>query len=171
MRAAPFCLHRWAELKAQPGRHMSCPGLCSELQTAYSAIPEFVALVGYPLPEKCEQASQKGLWMASFSDSSANPYVAFAAAYDRDGGFYLWLLGVRPDARGAGLSRDLVNCFLSEGKRRGHTKFTALVHSGAPGMAHVLEAAGFTVRGGALKTAEVRGVVSVRTYSRYELRL
>ena len=74
------------------------------LQRAYDLIPEFAGRTDYSLRRAYDLALEHGLWVCTLADSAP---AAFAAAYERQGSFYLWLLGVRPDLRRKGLASTL----------------------------------------------------------------
>jgi GNAT superfamily N-acetyltransferase len=111
------------------------------LRDAYNRIPEFVEQAGYDLQTHYQAVADRGFWLNEVLVGGVP--IAFSTAYERGGGFYLWLLGVAPPARRHGWALQLVNGFLAEGRRRGLTVFTAKTHSGTPGMVRVLESLGF----------------------------
>jgi ribosomal protein S18 acetylase RimI-like enzyme len=142
------------------------------LKAAHDAIPEFAERTDYDLLSKyaCALKQKDGLWACYLADSGPVPYVAFVAAYDRDGAFYLWLLGVRPDFRRNGLATSLFHCYLSEGARRGYTTFVTHTHSGSLGMVRLLETAGFSQASLGLDVVEVRGEARARERLVFTLR-
>ena len=111
------------------------------LETAYMAIPKFAKVNGYDLRARFERNVDRGYWYVE--RRSAGDLAGFAAAYERDGTFYLWLLGVAPPSRRKGVAASLLDSFLEEGRARGYTRFTAKTHAGTPGMVRALEGAGF----------------------------
>jgi len=150
---------------------MTEPPDYARLQAAHDAIPEFAGRTDYDLRRRYEhaQVQRLGLWSCYLADSGPDPHVAFASAYERNGAFYLWLLGVRPDFRRNGLAASLLNCYRTEGRKRGYTTFVAHAHSEDSGMVHLLESNGFCRASLGLEVIEVRGETCARELLAFSL--
>ena len=87
------------------------------------------------------RAKEPVIFVAKKADKIAGDSIAF----ERDGSFYIWVLGVGKNYRGQGIGSSLLDKNEQLARENGYNKVSAKVYNVSPGMQRLIKQRGYSV--------------------------